>query len=187
MPSLACPACGAIYRVPDSAIGRQLKCAKCAHQWRAEAGQAVAPFGKAVAAFAAPPGSAGGPLASPAPAAAAKPAAPAPPARPADDVLARPFDPASAATAPPPRVAQEGEAEPPGLGGPVTGPLRGGPSEGLSRAASRRPSRGGVALALAWIASLALLGGGLYALAAHRAAVAAAWPPFQRVVGWFGG
>ncbi len=193
MPAFACPACGATYRVPESAIGRQLKCARCAHQWRAAAGQVISPFGRAVEAFAT--ASPGVPAAvasppGPPPATVATVTPPSEPARSAapddDDILSRAFDDAPRRAAKStPRVSDEDGG---GSGGVrVTGPLRvGAPMAALSEG-GRRPSRGGVALAFAWAGSLATLAGGAYALAVYRASVAEAWPPFQRVAGWFGG
>jgi predicted Zn finger-like uncharacterized protein len=47
---LACPACAAIYSVPDSMIGegRMMHCARCTHEWFARAQPAAAPLPKVV-------------------------------------------------------------------------------------------------------------------------------------------
>jgi predicted Zn finger-like uncharacterized protein len=57
----------------------------------------------------------------------------------------------------------------------------------LHIAAPPRPAPGGMALRLAWVASLGAMLGGIGALYAWRGEVATAWPPFGHVVGWLGG
>ncbi len=87
---LACPACSATYRVPDTMIGagRMMRCARCGHDW-----------------FAAPP--AGGAVPAPA-AAVAKPAA-----TPTAGAAPAPAPPPAAATAPAPALARSAAAAPP--------------------------------------------------------------------------
>jgi predicted Zn finger-like uncharacterized protein len=82
---LACPACAAIYNVPDSMIGegRMIHCARCAHEWFA------LPLLKAA-------------LPEPVPAPAMPEASPAPPEPRAPIALAPPPPPPRMAEAPPP-------------------------------------------------------------------------------------
>ena len=92
---LACPACAAIYNVPDSMIGegRMMHCARCAHEWFAR------PLPKA--ALPEPMPAPAMPEASPAPPEPRAPIAPAPIAR-APIALAPPPPPRMAEAPPPP-------------------------------------------------------------------------------------
>ncbi len=122
---LTCPACAASYNVPDAMLGagRQMRCARCGHDWFATPAQGII-----------------------------EPTLPQPAPEP---------EPAPVSiTVPPP-------APPP----PPEPPQR----------------RAGLALPLAWAASLAAVGGWLAVTILWRSAIAEAWPPFTRVVTWFGG
>ncbi|RVT99342.1 hypothetical protein EOD42_04415 [Rhodovarius crocodyli] len=119
---IACPACDATYQVPDHlvAAGRQMRCAKCGHDWH---------FVPEVA-----------PSAERRP----EPVEPAPVAAPP---LERPV-----VSTPPTDAAKPGK----------------------------------LVLALAWVASVLAVAGGVAALFLLRVPLAEAWPPLERLYGWVG-
>lgn len=180
---IVCPTCQAAYEVPESLIGgaaRKVRCARCGGAW---VPQAVAPEATrtrpeseagpelaqppAASAGAATPGRALAPVVAPrmqAPERAAAEAVAAPdlePDLPPPPLVAQP---ARQGHAPPVQVPRAAEM----LAPPDTPPT-----------AARRP---GVMLAvLGWAATLAVLGGGVWAAVTWRGAVMAAWPPSARL------
>ena len=99
---LACPACAAIYNVPDTMIGegRVMHCARCAHEWFARPLPAEAPLPAPM-----PPAAAPAPAPPPAPAPAPE-AAPAPPEPRAPIALPPPSRMVEAPTSPEPQSLQ---------------------------------------------------------------------------------
>jgi predicted Zn finger-like uncharacterized protein len=197
---IACPNCKAAYRVPDALLlqRKPLRCAACGHAWVPElpAEAPALPVAPILAAAVAQ-------QASPAP------EPPAPPPRPAIEaaptVAAPVVNPPGAprpasipAEAPPaaPRPAR-GPATPPPLAEPKWpkgGRRRGGrepepEDEEEDAPRPRRPRRrlSGGLLLLAWLLSLAVIGGTLTVLFLFREDVAEAWRPFLRVVDLIGG
>jgi len=172
---IVCPSCQAAYEVPETllraepgAAPRKVKCARCAHAWAPEVPPPeVTPVAEAIAA---PAPARPAALAAPAPAAPPdEPPPPAPPPAPESAPVAALVPAAAPAlehmaaptAAPVPRVAEKlAPADP--------------PSE-----VARGP--GLVPVALAWVASLAVLGGAAWAALRWREAVMAAWGPSRRV------
>lgn len=154
---IACPNCAAAYEVPDTALAsgpRLLKCARCGHQFQAALPEAPKPE----AAEPPPPPEA----AAPAP----PPPEPPPPEPPPPEPL-----PPEPAPEPAPPPAEEAERPP-----PTRGPARHSPIEPLP-APPARDTR----LVMAWILSLAVLGGAGWAAVHYRAEVMQAFPPAARL------
>ena len=196
---IACPTCQAAYEVPDTllrppapgAAARKVKCARCGNAWAPEVPEAAAapialpaPLSSPGPQVALPPPDAP-PVSVPAPTPFVVPAADAqPPAEPDDlpspPVVAPPVagpeaTPVAASVAA--RTAASGPAPVPRVAEKLT------PAEPPSEAA-RGP---GLVLAiLAWVASLAVLGGAGWAALRWREAVMAAWGPSRRVYEWLG-
>nr|WP_314075316.1 zinc-ribbon domain-containing protein [uncultured Roseococcus sp.] len=158
---IACPHCGATYRVPDSlADGRKaVRCVACMKSWVPQAAGALAATGQDWLSSA--------PLTAPPPSIDPVPAGPAPVDAPVTEAPgAISFSSASAPTRP--EVAPS-SATPPGLA-----------DRRLPETARRG---GGSALSTAWAVSLALVIGGGAALWVYRAELAVLWPPFARLTG----
>jgi predicted Zn finger-like uncharacterized protein len=150
---IACPNCGAEYEVPDAMLAAGPRVLKCA---RCEHRfSAEAPRAEAPPEPPEPP--AAGPEAGPAAAAQPEP----PP---------QPDTAAPAAPRPPPEP-------PPARPPPTRGPSQPSPIEPVAA----DPPRGGAALVLAWLLSLAVLGGAGYAAFLYRAEIMEAWPPATRL------
>jgi predicted Zn finger-like uncharacterized protein len=191
---LVCPECTAAYDVPDGMVGgapRRVRCARCSHEWIFDPpAQAAAP----------PPD---GPAAPAPPDPAASGAAIAPP--PGNELGAR-RSPRGAseldeleelfADARIGETAGEAESTPPipSAASPAAerGPLRAEERPPASRASEPRrrgtaagapPARARMSpalIAIAWVLTVAVLGGGGYAAVVNRADVLKAWPPSER-------
>jgi predicted Zn finger-like uncharacterized protein len=156
---IACPSCAAEYEVPEAALAagpRRLRCARCGHQFDAAAPPAEPP--PVVAAVAAPPPPPEPPP-EPPPAPMASPAPAPPEPAPEPDLPAR-------EPPPPPK---------PRDAAPAAAPLVDPPPQ---------PPRG--PLILAWLISLAVLGGLGWALWRYRAAIVESFPPAARLYELFG-
>ena len=156
---IVCPSCQAAYEVPDKLLSgpaKRVRCARCGEKW---VPQAEAPAADAPAA---PP-----PAVEPEP-------APEPP--------------------PPPPVAPPAAVEAPvgrPLGAPSGAPVATRVAARVEERLAPEPvpatGRGGLIVAgLAWLASLALLGAGGWAMVAWRAEVMAAWGASRRLYQWLG-
>ncbi|WP_158287557.1 zinc-ribbon domain-containing protein [Falsiroseomonas bella] len=165
---IACPNCSAEYEVPDTLLAagpRLLRCARCSHQFEASAPGAVA---VAAAGPAATPAPAEEPAPPPAPAAEPQVTEPPPPpeaAAPPGPEPARPEREPEPEPTPPPRAARAPRVADPPL------PYRPPPDS----------PRGGLPLVLAWLLSLAILGGAGWATWHYHAEIVAAWPPAERL------
>lgn len=207
---IACPNCNAAYRVPDALLlqRKPLRCVACGHAWVPELPAEAPPLpvapilAAAVAQTAAPP-EPSAPPPPPPPVEAAPPAAPSPIAAPvvnppgAPRPASLPAEATESDTAPPrpPR----GPSTPPPLAEPKwprgNGARRTGREEApamVEEEEAPRPRRtrrrlSGVLLLLAWLLSLAVVGGTLTILFLFREDVAEAWSPFLRVVDLIGG
>jgi predicted Zn finger-like uncharacterized protein len=188
---IACPTCQAAYEVPDTllrppapgAAARKVKCARCGNAWAPEVPEA-APAPMALPA----------PVPSPGPQAALPPPDPPPVSMPAPVTAPTPvvvpaadaLPPAEPDDLPPPPVVAPSVAMSAAASGPAPAPRvaeKLTPAEPPSEAA-RGP---GLVLAiLAWVASLAVLGGAGWAALRWREAVMAAWGPSRRVYEWLG-
>ncbi|WP_424810449.1 zinc-ribbon domain-containing protein [Roseococcus sp. YIM B11640] len=172
-----CPACAALYRVPESmlASGRPLRCGLCQHEWvpaRPAAEPAAMPVSVPVEAPPpppAPPPPEPEPPSEPAPA----PAPTVTEARPAEEPVSRPL------RKPPPLIPSDGMPPPTHRGPPHLATRR------LPETA--KPPARRAALPLAWIASVAAVLVLVACLVLYRAPIAAAWPPFARLAGLLGG
>jgi predicted Zn finger-like uncharacterized protein len=177
---IACPNCSAEYDVPDTLLAggpRSLRCARCGHQF--EAGRVAAP--EPVAPEPPPPEPP-----TPPPPPVAPPPPPPPPEPPPPEPL--PSPPVTETPAPSP-------APPPDPEPAADLPLRARPArDRLPRPSAietplphRLPDlsadepRGGLGVALAWLLSLAVLGGAGWAAYTYREQIVAAWPPAARV------
>jgi predicted Zn finger-like uncharacterized protein len=153
---IACPNCSAEYEVPDTLLSggpRLLRCARCSHQFHA------APGG-----FAAAPGAAPAPVAP---------------------LVAPPEPP----VAPPPAAFPPPRPEPPPASDPPEPPAAPPPYDRSALLLSDPPlfrppepaPRGGAPLVLAWLLSLAILGGAGWATWHFHAEIVEAWPPAARL------
>jgi len=153
---LACPACAAIYNVPDNMIGegRIMQCARCANEWFAQPLPAEATLPVPMPPPPAPQASPSAPQASP--------PAPGVSTRAAEASAALPSPRAPIALALPSRIAEvPASPEPGSLLGQL--PLR-----------------------LAWAASLGLVVWGGYFAWTERARMTELWPPIARLYRLFG-
>jgi predicted Zn finger-like uncharacterized protein len=187
---IACPNCGAEYEVPDAMLAsgpRMLKCARCDHRFQAEAPRAAEPGPSSPEAGAVvSPGP--GAVVSPGPGAVVSPEAGAV-VSPEPGAVVSPEPGAAASPAPPPEPEPPPRPDvvaplrppppepPPSRPPPTRGPSQHSPIE----AVAADPPRGGAALALAWLLSLAALGGAGYAAFLYRAEIMQAWPPAARL------
>jgi len=176
---IACPNCSAEYDVPESLLAagpRLLRCARCAHQFEAALPRAETPPTQHEAPAARPeaPHPAGPAPATPPD----QPQAP-PPAPPPDD-LAPPDLAADNAAAPPPLEATAPLVDRPP---PTRGPARHSPID--PRAATAPPPRAArrfaATVAVAWVASLAVIFAAGWATYTYHEEITAAWPPIARL------
>jgi predicted Zn finger-like uncharacterized protein len=198
---LRCPNCGARFRVPADALGaegRQVRCSRCRHQWRAtvndlgpEPAPAAAPKTRRAAAAAAPP-------AKKKPTPKLRPAAPPPP----------PPPPAAAEPEPPPPPLPLPEPEPESVPPPTTEaaedarlqaeaeptPAMSAFEEALAKAVAPRPGKAApakssllkrLAVAAGWIL-LVIVVGGLAGVAYEREMVMNAYPQTKPVYAFLG-
>lgn len=155
---IACPTCAAAYEVPDAILAagpRLLRCARCSTEFPAALPEAEArPQATTVA--------------DPAPDPIPEPSAEPPPrdASPAPDPMPPSPEPA-------PDLAVAPRDRPP----PTRGPAVPSPIEPPEPPAAS----GQGALAAAWMASVAAIAAGVFALLHWQAEIAAAWPPAARL------
>ncbi len=183
---IVCPACDAVYEVPDSLLGaeaRALRCARCGHEWVPRA-EAVAggplpdvPIHDAPLPDAPPPDV---PLRRPVPASLAERAAERVAERDAaslDNGVPRELPPPARR----PPLSRLPEARVPESRVPTAPPAPSESSLTIFPPLVGRPERSrGSAAALGWVASVLVLAAILAAAYVWRAEVQAAWPPSQR-------
>ncbi|WP_421993707.1 zinc-ribbon domain-containing protein [Roseococcus sp.] len=168
---IACPRCGATYRVPDALIdgASALRCAACGDAWvpalpPVEIAPEVPPAGDPVP-----------------PSAEAAPPAVEPPREPPREPLGESPAEAVAEEAPP-----QPRHEPPHLDTTLSLPATRATPPDLKPRRQRdvpRGRRSGSALSAAWAVSLVLVGLLVLGFVIYHAQIAEAWPPFARLAG----
>jgi predicted Zn finger-like uncharacterized protein len=184
---IACPSCDAEYDVPDALLAggaKRLRCTRCGHGFTGalpESAPAPEPLPaepEASGTASPEPGQPEAGKLEPGPPQAdqlepAKPDAGRPEAAPPEDALPK--------RAPPEWAPAPGAS--PDRPPPTRGPARHSPIDAPAEDAAR-PASG--PLAVAWLGSLALVGGGGVALVLFQAEIAAVWPPAARLYALFG-
>lgn len=160
---IVCPSCQAAYEVPEKLLGgppKRVRCARCGELWLPQAEAA----GEAV------------------PVPALKPDLPLPPDVAPPDVTPPDVTPPVAAM-----PAEMPPVAPPPMPPPALPAVAARVEERLVPEPAARAGRGGMVMAgLAWLASLALLGGAGWAAVVWRAEVMGAWGASRRLYQWLG-